>query len=88
MTAQSVWREVRGVRQGATLASRITPLSRNLTLFGKANEWVSKRRLITGLKDMIVTVRRISGGGGGSRVLSRTMDGASIMWLMLVMSHT
>ena len=43
-------RGVRGVRERATLASRLIPLSRNRTLFGKVKVRVRRRWYINGLK--------------------------------------
>ena len=86
VTAESAGSEVRGERQGATLASRLIPLSRNLTLFGRAKKWVSKRRLISGLNEMMVDEGQLGGDGGMSKGLSKKGEGASIIWSMLVMS--
>ena len=86
VTAESVGSEVRGERQGATLASRLIPLSRNLTLFGRAKKWVSKRRLIAGLNDMRVDVGQLGGDTGMIKGLPHLREGASVIWSMLVMS--
>ena len=54
VTVGSVDSGVKSVKEVATLASRLIPLSRNLTLFGRMKVWVRRRWYIKGLKWMSV----------------------------------